>query len=251
LSLATEADGVARAARIAALSSALVERAPVDAWACLMLARAALQMGDKARALDHLGRVQALAPQSVFAAEAQRGCFALSDPQAAMEVDSILRAGYSASGSDLEGLSARARSLATMHAVWSTWFTVGIVERRRERWRAAREAFERAVTLAPGSTPAHVELVGACVALGDSASALLHAERVCALDGQTPRTLSVLATALLAGGKREEAEVIISQALRLDPSDASNVALAERIRERPQPPPGLLARWRWKVFGAR
>jgi Flp pilus assembly protein TadD len=249
LSLATEADGVARAARVASLSSALVERAPVDAWACLMLARASLQMGDKARALDQLGRVQTLAPHSVFAAEAQRGCFALSDPHAAMEVDSILRAGYSASASDLEVLAARARRLATLHSVWSTWFTVGIVERRRERWRAAREAFERAVALAMGSTPAHAELVGACIALGDSAAALSHAERVCALDGQTPRTLGVLATALMAAKRWDDAEAAISQALRLDPSDASNAALAARIREPPPPPEGFLDRWRRRVFG--
>jgi tetratricopeptide (TPR) repeat protein len=249
LSLTTEADGVARAARVAALSSALVERAPVDAWACLMLARASLQMGDKARALDQLARVQALAPDSVFAAEAQRGCFALSDPQAAMEVDSILRAAYSAGAGDLEVLSARARRLATVHPVWSTWFTVGIVERRRERWRPAREAFERAIGLAAASTPAHAELVGACIALGDGAAALAHAERVCALDGQTARTLGVLATALLALGRRHDADAAISQALRLDPSDASNAALAERIRQGPAASPGLLDRWRRRVFG--
>jgi len=86
-------------------------------------------------------------------------------------------------------------------------------------------------------------------ARGDSAAALSHAERVCALDGQTPRTLGVLATALMAAKRWDDAEAAISQALRLDPSDASNAALAARIREPPPPPEGFLDRWRRRVFG--
>jgi Flp pilus assembly protein TadD len=251
LALATESEGVARASRVAALTTALLERVPVDAWASLMLARAALQMGDKDRALEQLGRVQTLAPDSAFAAEAQRGFFALTDPEATMELESTLRAAFSADATDLEVLGARARRIATLHAVWSTWFTVGIIERRRQRWRAAREAFERALVLARGATPAHVELVGTCIALKDPASALTHAERVCALEGQNARTLGVLATALFALERTAAADAAIHQALQLDPSDASNLALAERIREKPIEREGVLGRLRRSLFGPR
>jgi Flp pilus assembly protein TadD len=251
LALATENEGVARASRVAALTTALLERVPVDAWASLMLARASLQMGNKDRALEQLGRVQTLAPDSAFAAEAQRGSFALTDPEATMELESTLRAGFSADAVDLEVLGARARRIATLHPVWSTWFTVGIIERRRERWRAAREAFERALALAKGATPAHVELVGTCIALGDPGAALAHAERVCALEGQTARTLGVLATALFAQKRVAAAEAAVHQALQLDPSDTENRLLAERIRERPAEQQGLLRRLRHSLFGAR
>jgi Flp pilus assembly protein TadD len=251
LAIATEADGVARAARIAALTTTLLDRVPVDAWASLMLARASLQMGDSRRALEQLGRVEALAPGSVYAAEAQRGSFALSDPQAAMELDSILRAVFSANLGDLEVLGARARRLAASHTVWATWFAVGIVERRRERWPAAREAFERAVALAGGSTPAHAELVGTCIALGDSAAALTHAEQVCLLEGHTARTLGGMAMALLASRRVGEAETAIQKALELDPTDARNQELAERIQARPTSSEGLVARFRRRLFGPR
>jgi Flp pilus assembly protein TadD len=251
LALATENDGVARASRIAALTTALLARVPVDAWASLMLARASLQMGDKDGALAQLGRVQTFAPDSAFAAEAQRGSFALTDPQATMELEAILRAAFSADPKDLEGLAVRARRLATVHPVWSAWFTVGIIERRRQRWTAARDAFKQALALAKGATPTHVELVGTCIALKDPTAALTHAERVCALEGQNARTLGLLATALLALQRVAEAEAAIHQALQLDPSDPSNRRLAERIREQPTEKEGLLDRLRHRLFGVR
>ena len=244
LALATESDGVARAARIARLARMLVERAPGDAWAFLMLARAQLQIGEKGAARECLTRVETLAPGTVLAAEAQRGRFALTDPQAAIEVDSVLRAAYSAAISDLDTIAARARRLAMEHTVWSAWFAAGIAERRRERWNAAREAFNAALVVSPGCTPAHMELAGAYIAIGDPAAALRHAERGCALEGPNPRTLSVLATALLAGGRRPEADTAITQALALDPNDVANAALAERIRASPSAPPGPLSKIR-------
>jgi tetratricopeptide (TPR) repeat protein len=251
LTLATEADGVPRAARVATLATTLLERVPVDAWASLMLARASLQMGDKRRALEQLGRVNTLAPDGVYAAEAQRGCFALTEPEAAMELDSILRAATSASPRDLEVLGARARSLSAQHAVWSTYFAIGIVERQRQRWSLAREAFERAVSLSRGATPAHAELVSTCIALGDTPAALVHAERVCELEGQNARTLGVLASALLAANRRTEAEAAVEQALALDPADTQNRLLLVRIRQAPEPPEGALTRLRRRLFGQR
>ncbi len=230
LTLGTEAEGVARAARMARLASMLVERAPNDAWGALMLARAHLQLGEKSAAKAGLTRVESLAPGTALAAEAQRGRFALADPQAAVEIDAVLRGAYSASVSDLESLAVRARRLATVHAVWTAWFAAGIAERRRERWAAAREAFEAALAVAPGCTPAHMELAAAAMSMGDHEVALRHAERACALEGPNPRALSVLATALLAAGRREEAATAIARALILDPNDTANAALAARIR---------------------
>ncbi len=230
LSLAAEPEGIARASRVATLASALVERAPNDAWARLVLARALALSGDKASAVKRLSEVEELAAATSFAAEAQRGRLALEDPQVSLEIDSVLRAAYQAAIIDLETIAARARSLATTHDAWHAWFAVGIAERRRERWRAARDAFVEAIRIAPGCTPAHMEVVAAHVALGDPEPALHHARRACELEGESARTLAVLATALLAAGKREEATIAIDHALELDATDEANRALAERIR---------------------
>lgn len=230
LSLAAEPEGVARAARVATLAKVLVERAPKDAWARLVLARALAMTGDKSQAVQRLSEVEKLAESTSFAAEAQRGRLALEDPQVALEIDAVLRAAYSAAVLDLETIAARAKSLATMHNAWPAWFAVGIAERRRERWRAARDAFLEALKISAGCTPAHLEIVAAYVALGDPEPALVHARRACELEGESSRTLAVLATALLAAGKRDEAASAIDRALELDETDEANRALAERIR---------------------
>jgi hypothetical protein len=54
--------------------------------------------------------------------------------------------------------------------------------------------------------------------------------------------LSVLATALLANARRQDADRAITQALTLDPTDAANMALAERIRTKPPSRSGAFAK---------
>lgn len=230
MSLAAEPEGIARASRVATMAKMLVERAPNDPWGRLVLARALALSGEKGTAVRLLGEVEALAETSSLAAEAQRGRFALEDPQVSLEIDAVLRAAYSAAIPDLETIAARARGLATRTSVWHAWFAVGIAERRRERWRPARDAFTEAIKCSAGATPAHMEIVAAHVALGDGEAALESARRACALEGESARTLAVLATALLASGKRDEAAASIDRALALDATDEANRALAERIR---------------------
>jgi tetratricopeptide (TPR) repeat protein len=230
LSLAAEPEGIARAARVGKLAHALVERMPNDPWASLVLARALAQTGDKLAAVRRLSHVEQVAPASSHAAEAQRSRFALEDPQASLEMDAVLRAAYQAPTEDLDTISARARRLAVAHSAWAAYFAVGIAERRLERWRAARDAFGEAIRVSPGCTPAHLEVVAAHVALDDPDAALEHARKACELDGETARTLAVLATALLAAGQRDEARDAIDRSLALDATDEANRALAERIR---------------------
>ena len=114
--------------------------------------------------------------------------------------------------------------------MWAAWFAVGIAERRLEHWRASRDAYLEALRVSAGCTPAHLEVVAVYVALEESESALTHARRACELDGDTARTLAVLATAQLAAGHHEDARVAIDRALALDATDETNRALAERIR---------------------
>ncbi len=230
LSLAAEPEGIPRASRVAKLASALVERLPNDPWATLVLARALAQTGERKEAVRRLAMVEQLAPASSLAAEAQRGRLALEQPQASLEIDAVLRAAYQCPAEDLEAIAARARTLATAHGAWAAYFACGIAERRRERWRAAHDALSEALRVSPGCTPAHMEMVAACVALSDNEAALVHARRACELEGESARTLAVLATALLAAGQREEAAAAIDKALALDASDEANRALAERIR---------------------
>jgi tetratricopeptide (TPR) repeat protein len=252
LSLAAEPEGIARAARVGKLAHALVDRVPNDPWASLVLARSLAQTGDKLAAARRLAHVEELAPESAIAAEAQRARLALEEPQASLEIDAVLRAAYKAPPEDLDAISLRARKLALSHSAWPAYFAVGIAERRLERWRAARDAFGEALRLSPGCTSAHMEVVGAHVALDAPEAALEHARHACKLDGDTARTLAVLATALLACGQRDEALDAIDRSLALDATDEANRALAERIRSGRARAGTLtrlrdtIARWRWR-----
>jgi tetratricopeptide (TPR) repeat protein len=244
IALALEPDGLPRAARLAKAARALLEKAPGDAWGTFVLARSLAQLGDRTEASAQLEIVERLAQGTALAAEAQRGRFALREAQASLEIESLLRAAYHAPSEDLEALAARGRRLAAAHPVWPAHFALGLVERRRERWQAARAAFEAAVAASAGCTPALLELVGVAVALGDAEAALTYADRATELEGETSRTLAVRATALLAGGRREEANAAIERALALDPSDEANRALAARIKSGSLATPGPLARLR-------
>jgi len=113
--LAFEPDGIARAARIAKLAQSLLDCAPGDPWALLVLGRALAQTGDTSAAVRRFSLVETVAPASSFAAEAQRARFRLTEPHEALEVDAVVRAAYQAAMEDLETIAARARGLALRH----------------------------------------------------------------------------------------------------------------------------------------
>ncbi len=206
-----------------------------DAWAELTLARAKVGLGELEAARGHLAKVESLAPASALAAEACRARFAIEQPRAARELENVVRAAHSPTDDDdLAALSARAQTLALDNDVWTAHFALGMAERRRERWQEARAALEIAVQKSPGATPAHIELVAVHVALGSAQKALEHADRACALEGETARTLAVRATALLAASRHADARETIDRALALDASDA-NRALSDRIRANAEP----------------
>jgi len=214
-----------------------------DAWAELTLARAKVGLGDLEGARTHLANVESLAPASALAAEACRTRFAIEQPRAARELEDVVRAVHEPhEHAALAALSARAKTLAVANDVWTAHFALGMAERRRERWHEARIALEAAVERSPGATPAHLELVAVHVALGSAQKALEHADRACALEGETAKTLAVRATALLAAARHADARETIDRALALDASDA-NRALSERIRKSTEPV-GALARIR-------
>lgn len=244
LALASEADGLARAARIARLATTLAETAPDDAWAALVGARAQTQLGENERARSELVRAAELAPGTALAAEATRARFAIESPGAAAEIDATMRAACNAEPHDLLDVAARARRLATAHGGWLAWMAASVAERRAGRLDAAADAALAAIDEAPGCTPAHAELVTIRLALGDAAAALRHAERAVALEGETSRSLALVARALDGLGRFVDARDAIDRALALDPDDESLERLAARIRDRREPAPTIGERLR-------
>jgi tetratricopeptide (TPR) repeat protein len=227
LAVATEVDGLARAARVARLADLLTARAPGDAWGWLVLARARVGLGEKDAALAAFARILHSAPETTFAAEAQREKLACENPQASLELDAVLRASEAAQPAELDVVAARGRTLALRHGVWAAEYARGVAERRRGQWARARAAFESALRLAPGATPVHAELVHVCLVLDAVPSALEHARRVVALEGRKGRALAGLALCLDAAGKHAEAMAAARAALAELPDDQQLRLIAE------------------------
>jgi tetratricopeptide (TPR) repeat protein len=250
LALATEDAGIARASRISRLCARILEAAPGDAAACLAWAQALLALGEVADARTRLAQVERSAPSSAAAAEAQMVRLSIDDPRTEAEVKSVLRAAYSAQGSAMADVAARARKLGTMHGAWPAWLAAGVADRHRGKLSAAREAVTLALEIAPGATPAHIEMVGLLIALGEPGQAVTHAERTIALEGSSPRALKILAKALLAAGRREAGLDAATRALALQPGDEEVRAVLTALRHPPETEPTLgfrvrdaLARW--------
>ena len=239
--LATETPGLARGARVRRLAETLVAEAPTDPWAAFTLARALADTGERALATRELARIERTLPRSAVAAEAQRGRVALLAPERAAELDDVLANAYTASEDALPSLSALAQDIAEQHDVWPGWFAAGVAQRRLSNWALAEIAFERALRSSPGCTPAHMELVAVLLATGRGDEAVVHARRARELEGDTARTLAILATALLAAGSRDHALEAIDRALALDASDQGHRELRDKI-SRSDPPPRPSAR---------
>jgi tetratricopeptide (TPR) repeat protein len=233
LALSSEPDGIARATRVATLARAIGQVAPDDAWASLVLARASTQLGQKTEARELLARVETQAPGTPMAAEAQRARFAIEEPEAAIALEATLRAAGNAPAKDLEEIAVRARRLAMSHGGWLGWLAASVAERRAGRLLSAREAANTALEVAPGCSPAHAELASVAIGLGDGARAVLHAEKTLALEGEQPRLVGLLARALAAAGRRDEAMAVAGRATRLDPSDETLKLVAEEIAKPP------------------
>jgi tetratricopeptide (TPR) repeat protein len=242
LAIAGEGEGLARASRLARLSERLLQHAPDDAPAALVLARSLVVLGERQQARLRLLQIEREVPTSASAAEAQVVRLALEDAGAQLELDSVLRAAASAPPDNLTDVAARARRLATLYGAWSGWLAAAVAERRRGRWAAARGALEVALEAAPGATSVHLEMVSVLIALEDASGAISHAERALTLEGETPRALRAHARALVAAGRGAQAREVITHALLLHPQDEELQALAALHRERQ-----VALGWRRKV----
>lgn len=224
-----EPEGIARGARIARLSARLVEAMPRDPWGQLILSRGLLEAGDRDDALRVLCRVRDSIPDHPAASEAARRVFTIEHPRVVRRLERIREASERCSDDELLALADEARDIADAHGEWLAWYTAGVVLKRARARRSARDCFERVLGLAPACVCAHLELVGLLIALGDTAGAVRHSELALELEGETARTLSHRATALLAAGRTDDARAAVDKALALDGDDAASRHVAMEI----------------------
>jgi tetratricopeptide (TPR) repeat protein len=242
LALATEADGIARASRVSRLCTKLLEMLPDEPGASLAQARAMSTLGERVAARERLAHVLRVAPKSPAAAEAQPLMLALVDPAAGLELQSVLRAALSGSAADMPVIAARGRAAGMQHEVWTAWFAAGIAEKRLGRWQLAAQMFAAAIDASPGAPPAHNELAEALLQTDKPKEALEHAERLIALEGESAKSLLLLARTLAATDRPADARAAAERALAMQPSDPDVRALLARLKKREEGGTGWMAR---------
>ncbi len=236
LALGTEAEGLARASRVARLCTQWLRRLPGDPTGLIVMARAHLVLGDEKQARAHLDQVERVAPKSAAAAEVLAMRLALDDPSAEREIQSALRAAQGAPVDRLAEVAVRARRLATVHGAWTGWLAAAVADRRRGRLTAARGALEVALEIAPGAVIAHLEMADVLAELDDPGGAVSHAQAAVALEGSSPRALGLLARALGQVGRTAEAMDAARAALAIEPEDVQTRALLSRLGRKEDAP---------------
>jgi tetratricopeptide (TPR) repeat protein len=226
-----EPEGVARATRISSLARSIVDRVPDDFAARVILARSLAELGERDVALEHLAMVERSAAGSPAAAEAQRGRLLLREPATAQVIDALLAQAENAPAPVLADVAARARRLSMQHGSWVAAFAEGIAEKRAGRPAAAREAFLRALEYAPGCQIARAELVLVLLGLGDGLAADEHARRLRTIEGDTPRTLKLLARVKAQLGNAEEARALAERVLATNPDDEDCLRIVKPPQE--------------------
>lgn len=224
-----EPKGIHRASRLADLSRRLVEQAPGDTVAHLILARALGQLGDTERALEQVAAVASQGKGTPAAAEASRLAFALRHPDVSAELDAVMRAAEDADPADLPTIGARAHHIAFTYEVWTAHYALGITERRQGRMVTALRCFESAIAAASGATPAYIEAASAALQRREPSRAIKFAEGALALEPDNAVALAALAKAQSAAGLHDAAKASIARALAASPTNASFLALRERI----------------------
>jgi predicted Zn-dependent protease len=117
----------------------------------------------------------------------------MDDPQLEAQLQNLMRAAQSGPEASLADIAARARRLATLHALWPAWVAAATAERRRGQLPAARTALEAALEAAPGAAVAHADLAEVLLDQGQAEAAQEHVKRAIELEGETPRTAQLLA----------------------------------------------------------
>ncbi|MFO0674942.1 MAG: tetratricopeptide repeat protein [Polyangiaceae bacterium] len=247
LAMALEPEGLPRSSRVAAIARKILAVAEDDPWGHFFLARALSEMGERAEAKEHLLAVERIIPRTPLGAEAMRGRFSLEEPEAAYELETTLKATESVPKDDLVSLVARARRIALAHDVWFAYFVLGVAERRRGQFAAAKAALGAALVIAPGASPVLAEHVTVSVELAEFDDAVRHARELATLEGERGHELGLYSFALASAGRTDEARSVLERAKERG-ANAEDVARVLRVLDAPPGPvvrPGRPSVLRW------
>ncbi|MCX7655500.1 MAG: tetratricopeptide repeat protein [Treponemataceae bacterium] len=122
-------------------------------------------------------------------------------------------------GQEEEGLKKIDEFLRRHEDVWNGWFIRGWAQRRLGRWEAAKNSFERALTLGGDGCDTRNELALCYIELGDYGRARKELEQALRFEGDNIKVISNLGMLALKEGKKEEAKGFFRTVLEIEPED--------------------------------
>ena len=184
------------------------------------LARLLIAAGDREGAQAELRRVLDGSADRDSVAQARRLRLGLERPDLEMDLERAGRAALAQSAVAVdEHRAALERVLAFDAELWEAHFGIGLLERRRESFGAAAEAFRRAFALAGEQPDVMHELGVALLSLGTKTEALELLDRAAALRPADPAYLADAGFAHLRAGDLGAARERLSLASTIDGED--------------------------------
>jgi predicted Zn-dependent protease len=241
IAYATEAEDLARAARLDKLLRATLVHIPDDLWLILHLAQELVQLGKPDEALHLLDRVDAVASNTPLGAEAARVRFRASDREGAAFVDALLREVYESADTEIGSLVERTGQAARRYPVWGASLAHAIALARAGSQAEALPFLMQALKTGQGSPMVHHALGRVHAELGAPKEALAHAERAVALGGDAPAVFILLGEVLARLGRLEEARAIATQ---LEAAGHKDLMQSLESHELPKGKPPLVTRLR-------
>ncbi len=123
-------------------------------------------------------------------------------------------------GEEEKGLDEIRKFLEKNPNVWNAWFMLGWGMRRLENFQAAKQAFEKALTLEGGQTSDTYNELSICLLeLGDLKGARANLEKALAQDPENTKVISNLGYLELKEGNPAKAAAYFQSVLEYDPDD--------------------------------
>ena len=237
--------------RAEAIFSRVVERLPGSAYARAMLALCYLQTGQAPKAIPHLemalrlspelgdhytallGDARLLAGDLDAALAAYEKAARINSENSIAQVGLMLRALRGGSLAEAEAHAARARQI-TLDKGGATHLNIGRNWERLGEFERALAGYERALTLDPDSSLAHLNLAILLARLGRLDESALHLEAAGPLGGD-PSARNRLGVAYASSGQLERAEAILRELISdypAYPSPRRNLAVLLRRQGR-------------------
>lgn len=165
----------------------------------------------------------------------EAGRKALADAERQARLDTLFKEAYDfiLLGKEEEGIRRIEEFLESHPEVWNGWFLLGWAKRRQSQWKAATDAFQKALEHGGDQTDTYNELAICAMELGELTQARRWLEKALRKDSENTKIISNLGMLAWKAGNVSEAIGFFETVLEYDPDDVVAPQMIEQIKASP------------------